>query len=81
MRATLRLNSRGALTIPADIRRALALESGGSLIAEATPEGLLLRPALLFPLDDSDARQVHAALALTDPVPSCLRRRRRRAPR
>jgi AbrB family looped-hinge helix DNA binding protein len=78
LRATVRLNLRGGLTIPADIRRSLALESGGSLIVETTPKGLLLRPALTFPLDECDARDAHAALTAVDADPAFLKRRRRR---
>lgn len=70
LRATLRLNLRGGLTIPANLRRALAIDGGGALIAEATSEGLLLRPALTFPLDECDAKDAHRALAMTDPLPS-----------
>jgi bifunctional DNA-binding transcriptional regulator/antitoxin component of YhaV-PrlF toxin-antitoxin module len=81
LRATVRLNLRGGLTIPVDIRRSLALESGGYLIVETTAEGLLLRPALTFPLDECDARDAHAALAAADADPAFLKRRRRRMPR
>jgi len=80
LRATLRLNLRGGLTIPANLRRALAIDAGGALIAEATSEGLLLRPALTFPLDECDAREAHRALAMTD-APPFPRRRSRRSPR
>lgn len=81
LRATLTLNARGGLTIPADVRRALAIEAGGALIAEATAEGLLLRPALTFPLDACDVRDAHRALAMTDPDPLLVGRRRRRVRR
>lgn len=55
LRTTLVLSVRGRLTIPAELRRALAIEEGGELIAEATPQGLLLRPVLAFAVDASEA--------------------------
>ena len=48
LHATLTLSARGALVLPAALRRALAIEAGGELVAEATPDGLLLRPLLAF---------------------------------
>ena len=55
LRATLLLSVRGGLTIPAELRRALAIEEGGELIAEATPHGLLLRPVFAFAVDGAEA--------------------------
>ena len=46
MKATLTLTSRGVVTLPAKLRRALGLRADDQLIAETTPEGLLLRPAV-----------------------------------
>jgi hypothetical protein len=81
LRTTLTLSVRGGLTIPSAMRRALALDGGGTLIAELTPEGVLLRPAVTLPLDDCTTNAAHAAFARADPLPSYVRRRRRRAPR
>jgi len=39
------------LTLPAKLRRALGLRAGDHLIAETTPEGLLLRPAAVLPIE------------------------------
>ena len=41
----LTLSDRGVLTLPAKLRKAMGLGAGQPLIAEATAEGLLLRPA------------------------------------
>jgi len=46
MKATVVINSRGTVTLPARIRNALVLKAEDRLIAETTPEGLLLRPAV-----------------------------------
>ena len=51
MKATLTMTSRGVVTLPAKIRRELGLEPDAPLIAETTPEGLLLRPAVTLPLE------------------------------
>jgi len=51
MKATLTLTSRGGVTLPAKLRRALGLRADDQLIAETTPEGLLLRPAVTLPVE------------------------------
>jgi bifunctional DNA-binding transcriptional regulator/antitoxin component of YhaV-PrlF toxin-antitoxin module len=42
MKATVTINSRGVVTLPAKLRQALGLKADDVLIAETTPEGLLL---------------------------------------
>jgi AbrB family looped-hinge helix DNA binding protein len=44
MKAVVTLTRRGVVTLPAKLRQALGLKGDDQLIAEATPEGLLLRP-------------------------------------
>ena len=51
MKATLTLTSRGVVTLPAKLRQALGLKADDQLIAETTPEGLLLRPAITLPVE------------------------------
>lgn len=51
MKATVTINSRGVVTLPAKLRQALGLKADDHLIAETTPEGLLLRPAVTLPLE------------------------------
>jgi antitoxin PrlF len=51
MQATLTINSRGVVTLPAKLRQAMGLKPDDQLIAETTPEGLLLRPAVTLPLE------------------------------
>ena len=41
MQTTLTLTSRGVVTLPAKLRRALGPKAEDQLIAETTPEGLL----------------------------------------
>lgn len=51
MKATLTLTNRGVVTLPAKLRRALGLKPDDQLIAEMTPEGLLLRPTVTLPVE------------------------------
>ncbi|MBK7000803.1 MAG: AbrB/MazE/SpoVT family DNA-binding domain-containing protein [Rhodoferax sp.] len=51
MQATLTINSRGVITLPAKLRQAMGLKADDQLIAETTPQGLLLRPAVTLPLE------------------------------
>ena len=42
------MTTRGRVTLPSPIRRALGWKAGARLIAEQTPEGVVLRPASVF---------------------------------
>ena len=57
MNATLTISDRGVISLPAALRRAIGLKANDQLIAEATPDGILLRQAITVPLEIySDAR-------------------------
>jgi antitoxin PrlF len=45
------ISSRGVVTLPAKLRQAMGLKADDQLIAETTPQGLLLRPAVTLPLE------------------------------
>lgn len=72
MQATLTINSRGVVTLPAKLRQAMGLKADDQLIAETTPLGLLLRPAVTLPLElytperlqEFDAAEAELAAAL-----------------
>ena len=51
MKATLTVTSRGVVTLPAKLRQSLGIKADDQLIAETTPEGLLLRPAVTLPVE------------------------------
>jgi AbrB family looped-hinge helix DNA binding protein len=51
MKALLTVTSRGVVTLPARLRKVLGLRGNDQLIAETTPEGLLLRPAVTLPVE------------------------------
>ena len=75
MKATVTINSRGVVTLPAKLRQALGLKADDHLIAETTPEGLLLRPAVTLPLElytsererEFDAAEAELAAVLAAP--------------
>ncbi len=51
MKTILIMNSHGVVTLPAKLRLALGLKPEDHLIAETTPKGLLLRPAVTLPVE------------------------------
>jgi antitoxin PrlF len=69
MKATLTVSSRGVVTLPARLRQALGLKADDQLIAETTPDGLLLRPAVTLPVEiysERRAQEFDAAEAELD---------------
>jgi antitoxin PrlF len=58
MKTTVTVTSRGVVTLPAGIRRALGIKADDMLIAETTAEGLLLRPAVALPIEMYSDRRV-----------------------
>ena len=51
MQVHLTIDSRGDVTLPAKLRQVAGLKADDQLIAETTPDGLLLRPAVTLPLE------------------------------
>ena len=51
MKKMLTLTSRGVVTLPARMREAAGFPSNGQILAEITREGLLLRPAVMLPVE------------------------------
>jgi AbrB family looped-hinge helix DNA binding protein len=51
MKTTLSVSRRGVVTLPAKLRQALGIKGDDQLIAETTPEGLLLRPAVTLAIE------------------------------
>jgi antitoxin PrlF len=87
LKATVTINSRGVVTLPAKLRQALGLKADDHLIAETTPEGLLLRPAVTLPVEiytpererEFDAAEAGLAEVLAPRAPAAPPRRRSRA--
>jgi antitoxin PrlF len=76
MKTTLTVTSRGVITLPARFRRALGLKADDQLIAEATPEGLLLRPAVTLPVEIYSDKRVREFDRGEAELAEVLRRRR-----
>jgi len=51
MKASVIVTSRGVVSLPAKLRRAAGIKPDDQLIAETTPEGILLRPAVTLPIE------------------------------
>ncbi len=51
MTKVIRINDRGTLTLPKEMRRRLGLGRSAQVVAEETDEGILLRRRTAFPLE------------------------------
>ncbi len=51
MQITLSVSGRGLIALPAAMRKAAGIRPQDSVIAEATAEGILLRPAVTLPVE------------------------------
>ena len=58
MKTTLTVSSRGVVTLPAKFREALGISANDHVIAEATAEGILLRPTVTLPIEMYSAARV-----------------------
>jgi AbrB family looped-hinge helix DNA binding protein len=59
---TSKLGKRGTFVIPAKLRQHFGLKEGSLVIAEATDEGILLRPAIALPTRVLTQEQVDTLL-------------------
>ena len=48
---TSKVGKRGAIVVPARLRRKFGIEEGGLVVAEERPEGILIRPAAAVPVE------------------------------
>jgi AbrB family looped-hinge helix DNA binding protein len=76
MKTTLTVTDRGTVTLPAKLRRALGIKADDQLIAEATSEGLLLRPAITLPIEIYSEKRIAEFDAAEADLDKVLRRRR-----
>jgi len=79
MKATLTITSRGVVTLPAKLRAALGLKPDDHLIAETTPEGLLLRPAVTLPVEVYSEKRIGEFDEAEADLDKVLRRRKKTA--
>jgi AbrB family looped-hinge helix DNA binding protein len=62
-----KVGKRGTVVIPAPLRRRFGMEEGTLVVAEATEEGVLLRPAVAVPVEVYSAER-RAQLLLENAV-------------
>lgn len=48
---TIPINERGTLTLPKPLRQRLGLTRGGFVFVEESMDGVILRPAVAFPIE------------------------------
>ena len=77
MKTILTVNSRGVVTLPAALRRALGIKADDQLIAETTPDGLLLRPAVTLPVETYSEKRIREFDEAEAELADVLSRRRR----
>jgi AbrB family looped-hinge helix DNA binding protein len=52
-----RIGKRGTIVVPVELRRRFGLEEGSYVTAEPRDEGILLRPAMLVPIEKYTAER------------------------
>jgi AbrB family looped-hinge helix DNA binding protein len=62
-----KVGKRGAVVVPARLRRKFGIEEGGLVVAEERPEGILIRPATAVPVEIYTAER-KAELLLSNAV-------------
>ena len=72
------MTSRGVVTLPAKVRREMGLKADDQLIAETTPEGLLLRPAVTLPIEIYSKKRIREFDEAEAELDQVLRRRSKR---
>jgi antitoxin PrlF len=82
MKTTLTVSSRGVVTLPAKLREALGIKADDHLIAESTPEGLLLRPAVTLAVEMYSEKRIREFDQSEADLDKVLRRKKpvRRSP-
>ncbi|HZM35863.1 MAG TPA: AbrB/MazE/SpoVT family DNA-binding domain-containing protein [Burkholderiales bacterium] len=81
MKTTVVMTSRGVITLPTKLRRALGLKPDDILIAETTPEGLLLRPSVTLPVEIYSEARVREFDEAEAELHKVLDRKKRKAAR
>ena len=79
MKSTVTITSRGVVTLPAKLRAAMGLKADDVLIAETTPEGLLLRPAVTLPIETYSPRRIREFDEAESALGKILARKKKRA--
>lgn len=75
MKTTITVTSRGVVTLPLGLRKALGIKADDTLIAETTPDGLLLRPAITLPVEIYTDRRIREFDESEQKLAQAIRRR------
>ena len=51
MQQSARVGKRGAIIVPADLRKRFGIEEGSLVVAEEKEDGILIRPAVIVPVE------------------------------
>ncbi len=63
-----KVGKRGAIVVPAKLRKRFGIEEGSVVIAEAREDGILIRPAVILPVEKySPERKAEFLLSTADP--------------
>jgi AbrB family looped-hinge helix DNA binding protein len=58
MTKVIRINGRGTLTLPKELRQRLGIKAAGQVMVEETRDGVLLRPGVTVPVEIYSAKRV-----------------------
>jgi antitoxin PrlF len=79
MRVIVTMTDRGLITLPAKLRKALGLKADDQLIAELTPDGLLLRPTVTLPVEIYTQERIKEFDAAERELAAVLKKKKRTA--
>lgn len=75
-----RVGKRGAIVVPARLRKRFGIEEGSIVIAEETDDGILIRPAVVVPVERYSPER-KAEFLLSNAIDDADYRKARRAVR
>jgi bifunctional DNA-binding transcriptional regulator/antitoxin component of YhaV-PrlF toxin-antitoxin module len=76
MQTLITVSGRGLISLPIELRKAAGIRPQDTLIAQTTPEGILLRTAVTLPLEIYTPERVTEFDAAEAELASVLRKRR-----
>jgi AbrB family looped-hinge helix DNA binding protein len=72
-----KVGKRGSIIVPARLRKRFGIEEGAMVIAEETEEGILIRPAVLVPVENYTPERKAEFLLSNATTPADYRRARK----
>ena len=75
MKTSVTVTNRGVISLPAKLRKEAGIEPEDQLIAETTPEGILLRPAVTLPVEVYSEERIREFDAEEDELAQVLEKR------